>query len=259
MEFSSENLTKINLFEYLLRLGDDRLILGHRLSELCGHAAILEEDIALGNIALDLIGQASAFLNLAGLLEEKGRTEDDLAFFRNETEFNNLLIVEQPNIDFAYTIVRQYFYDAFENIQLENLCKSSNEILSGIASKAVKENKYHIRHSKNWILRLGDGTEESNFKIQTAVDDLWRFTYEFFAIDIVEKQLIDKNIIVANSTLNKLWLNEIESTFQKANIKVPEQNPHFAHGGREGFHTEHLGHLLSEMQIVARSYPGVEW
>jgi ring-1,2-phenylacetyl-CoA epoxidase subunit PaaC len=259
MEFQPEVIAKKNLVNYIIRLGDDRLILGHRLSEWCGHAAILEEDIALGNIALDLIGQASAFYNLAASIEGNGRSEDDLAFFRNETEFQNLLIVEQQNIDFAYTIVRQYLYDVFESIQLDKLKNSSNEMLAGIASKAIKENKYHVRHSQHWMLRLGDGTEGSNTRVQNAINDLWHFTNELFKIDDIEKELVNQNIITNISVFKEDWLAEIESTLNKANIKIPKIDQHFPKGGRQGFHTEHLGHLLSEMQIVARSHPGVKW
>jgi len=253
-----DDKTREVLFEYLLRLGDDRLILGHRLSEWCGHAPILEEDIALGNIALDLIGQSSAYLSLAAEVENKNRTEDDLAYFRNEYEFKNLQLVEQPNIDFAYTIVRQFFFDVYEGLFLEELAKSKFEQLAGIAEKSIKENKYHTRHSRQWVLRLGDGTEESRNKIQSAINDFWRFTGELFEENKVDEILKEKNFVPDIKLLKQKWNEIINSTFAEATLKIPE-NKDFTSGGRKGIHTEHLGHLLAEMQIVARSFPGAKW
>ncbi len=254
-----DNNVKNALFEFLLRMGDDRLILGHRLSEWCGHAPVIEEDIALGNIALDLIGQASAFLNFAAGVEGKGRTEDDLAYFRNETEFKNLQLVEQPNVDFAHTIVRQYFFDVYSNLVLTNLTSCPVNELAGMASKSLKESKYHLRHSKQWLLRLGDGTDLSNEKTQNAVNNLWRFTKEIFDIDETEKLLIEKGIVPEMSGFREKWLDSINKTFMEAKLKLPEDNLDFSAGSRNGFHTEHLGHLLAEMQILARSYPGAKW
>lgn len=253
-----DDKTREALFEYLLRLGDDRLILGHRLSEWCGHAPILEEDIALGNIALDLIGQSSAYLSLAAEVENKNRTEDDFAYFRNEYEFRNLQLVEQPNVDFAYTIVRQYFFDVYEGLFLEELAKSKFEQVAGIAEKSIKENKYHTRHSRQWVLRLGDGTEESRNKIQTAINDLWRFTGELFEENDIDKILKEKNFVPDLKPLKQKWNEIINSTLTEATLMIPESKD-FATGGRIGIHTEHLGHLLAEMQIVARSFPGAKW
>lgn len=250
--------TREALFEYLLRLGDDRLILGHRLSEWCGHAPILEEDIALGNIALDLIGQSSAYLSLAAEVENKNRTEDDLAYLRNEYEFKNLQLVEQPNIDFADTIVRQYFFDVYEGLLLEELAKSKFKPLAGIAEKSIKENKYHTRHSKVWVLRLGDGTEESHNKILIAINSLWRFTEEMFEQNEIDNFLIEKNFVPDLKSLKEKWNEIIKSTFTEATLMIPESKD-FSSGSRNGIHTEHLGHLLAEMQIVARSYPGAKW
>lgn len=246
------------LFNYILGLGDDRLILGHRLSEWCGHAHILEEDIALGNIGLDLIGQASAYLSLAAEVENKNRTEDDLAYFRNEYEFKNLQLVEQPNIDFAYTIVRQFFFDVYEGIFLEELAKSKFEQMAGIAKKSIKENIYHTRHSRNWILRLGDGTEESHVKTQTAINDLWKFTGEIFSENENDNILINENFAPDLKPLKSKWNEIIKSVLNEATLEMPE-NIGFSSGSRSGIHTEHLGHLLAEMQIVARSYPGAKW
>jgi len=250
---------KSALFEFLLRMGDDRLILGHRLSEWCGHAPIIEEDIALGNIALDLIGQASAFLSLAAEVDSKGKTDDDLAYFRDETQFKNLQLLEQPNVNFAGTIVRQYFFDVYANLILENLTNSSFKDLAGIAEKCLKENKYHIRHSKQWLLRLGDGTELSNEKSQNAVDKLWRFTNELFEKDDVDKILIEEKIIQETDLLKNLWDDRVLLTLGKAQLNKPIETHDFSHGSRKGFHSEHLGHLLAEMQILARSYPNAKW
>lgn len=254
-----KNEIKNDLFEYLLRLGDDRLILGHRLSEWCGHAPILEEDIALTNIALDCIGQANAFLTLAATVENKNRTEDDLAYFRDETEFKNLQLVEQPNIDFAYTISRQFFIDAFAVHFYDELSKSKIEDLSGIAAKALKEVKYHLRHSKQWVLRLGDGTEESHNKIQNAINDLWIFTGELFFEDEIDKKLIQEKIVPPAKSIEPKWKEVIESTLDEATLKIPDEPNTNLRSGRNGDHTEYLGHILAEMQIVARSHPGTKW
>lgn len=253
-----EDKTRKALFDYLLRLGDDRLILGHRLSEWCGHAPLLEEDIAMGNIALDLIGQASAFLTLAAEVENKKRTEDDLAYFRNEYEYKNLQLVEQPNIDFAYTVVRQYFFDVFDGLLLEGLAESSFEELSGIAQKSIKENKYHTRHSMNWMLRLGDGTDESRNKTQNAVNDLWRFTEEMFEENEIDALLKENKIVPDLKAVKEKWRNVTASTLNEATLLIPD-NINYSSGSRNGVHTEYLGHLLAEMQIVARSFPGAGW
>jgi len=257
MEINDEKRNE--LFEYLLRLGDDRLILGHRLSEWCGHAPILEEDIALANIALDCIGQANAFLSLAAEVENKNRTEDDLAYFRDETEFKNLQLVEQPNIDFAYTIARQFFVDTFAVPFYEKLSESVHEELAGIAAKSLKEAKYHLRHSKTWMLRLGDGTEESHNKIQNAVDDLWTYTGELFFENEVDEKLMKENLVPSAKEIESSWKEEIEKVITEATLKLPEEPNTNLRAGRNGNHTEHLGHILAEMQIVARSHPGAKW
>jgi len=257
MEINDEKRNE--LFEYLLRLGDDRLILGHRLSEWCGHAPILEEDIALANIALDCIGQANAFLSLAAEIENKNRTEDDLAYFRDETEFKNLQLVEQPNIDFAYTIARQFFVDAFAVPFYEKLSESVHEELAGIAAKSLKEAKYHLRHSKAWMLRLGDGTQESHKKIQSAVDDLWTYTGELFFENEIDEKLIKEKLIPSAKEIESQWKEEVEKVITEATLKLPEEPNTNLRAGRNGDHTEHLGHILAEMQIVARSHPGAKW
>lgn len=245
-------------YEYLLRLGDDRLVLGHRLSEWCGHGPILEEDIALANIALDLIGQASLYLKLAGATEGKGRDEDALAYFREATDYRNLQIVELPKGDYAFTIVRQFFFDVFNYHLLEQLQKSSNAELAGIAAKGFKEARYHIRHSSEWVVRLGDGTDESHARAQKAVNDLWRFTSEMFASDDVDREISAAGIGADVAAIKPKWEAVVKQVLARATLTIPG-DPDAMTGGRKGLHTEYLGHLLSEMQIVARSHPGAEW
>jgi ring-1,2-phenylacetyl-CoA epoxidase subunit PaaC len=245
-------------FEYLLRLGDDRLILGHRLSEWCGHAPILEEDIALANIALDLIGQASLLLGLAGKVEGQQRDADALAYLRDAVEFRNALLVELPKGDFAVTIVRQLFYSVFALLQAEALQRSSNQELAGIAAKGVKESRYHVRHSADWVLKLGGGTLESRSRTQRAVDDLWRYTGELFLADDVDRAVAASGVGVDPSTLESAWSSTVRDVLGRAGLTIPD-TPYMQRGGRTGRHTEHLGHLLSEMQILARSHPGASW
>src|SRR5262245_18710428 len=246
------------LFPYLLRLGDDRLVLGHRLSEWCGHGPILEEDIALANIALDLIGEATLLLKLAGSVEGAGRSEDALAYFRDAIDYRNAMIVELPNGDFAFTIVRQFFFSVYSLLQMEALQRSSNSELAGIAAKAVKEARYHVRHTAQWVVTLGDGTEESHRRAQQAIDDLWRYTGELFIADAIDRAIAEANVGVEPSTFADAWRTQVEDVLKQATLTVPTAG-YMQRGGREGRHTEHLGHLLSEMQIVARSHPGASW
>jgi ring-1,2-phenylacetyl-CoA epoxidase subunit PaaC len=246
------------LFPYLLRLADDRLILGHRLSEWCGHGPILEEDIAIANIALDLIGQASFLLDVAGREEGMGRSADALAYFREAVEFRNALITELPRGDFAFTTARQFLVSVFEVLHLEKLQSSKHADLAGIAAKALKETRYHARHSADWMLKMGDGTAESHDRAQNAIDELWRFTGELFESDEIEQQLVTEGIAVDRRNLRDAWRGEVTRILSAATLKVPDDG-FMQRGGREGRHTEHLGHLLAEMQIVARSYPGAEW
>ena len=245
-------------FEYLLRLGDDRLVLGHRLSEWCGHAPILEEDIALANIALDLVGQASLLLGLAGRIEGAGRDADALAYLRDSGEYRNALLVELPKGDFAVTIVRQLFFSVFALLQAEALQRSSDRDLAGIAAKALKEFRYHVRHSADWMLKLGAGTSESRERAQRAVDDLWRYTGELFLADDVDRAAAASGLGVDPSTLESAWRETVQDLLARAGLTVPD-TPYMQRGGRTGRHTEHLGHLLSEMQILARSHPGASW
>jgi ring-1,2-phenylacetyl-CoA epoxidase subunit PaaC len=246
------------LFPYLLRLADDRLVLGHRLSEWCGHGPILEEDIALANIALDLIGEATLFYKLAGAAEGKGRDEDALAYFRDAVDYRNVLLVELPKGDFAATIVRQLLFSVYSLLQMEALAKSTNAELAGVAAKAVKESRYHVRHSAQWVVTLGDGTEESHKRAQRAVNDLWRYTGELFLADAIDEAAVSAGVGVDPSTLADAWRAQVSDVLQRATLAVPSVN-YMQRGGRDGKHTEHLGHLLDEMQIVARSHPGASW
>jgi ring-1,2-phenylacetyl-CoA epoxidase subunit PaaC len=251
-------MTPPSLFPYLLRLADDRLVLGHRLSEWCGHGPILEEDIALANIALDLIGEATLLLKLAGESEGQGRNEDALAYFRDAVAFRNALMCELPKGDFAFTIVRQFFFSAFSLLQMQALQKSAHADLAGIAAKAVKEARYHVRHSAQWVVTLGDGTSESHDRAQRAVDDLWRYTGELFVSDVVEQEMAAAGVGVDPATLTDAWQTQVDDILRHAKLTVP-QTGYMQRGGRDGRHTEHLGHMLAEMQIVARSHPGAQW
>jgi ring-1,2-phenylacetyl-CoA epoxidase subunit PaaC len=237
------------LHEYCVRLADDRLVLGHRLSEWCGHAPILEEDIALANIALDLIGQANLFLGLVG-------DPDQLAYLREAIEYHNALIVELPKGDFAFTIARQFLFSTAALHQMEALSQSSNTELGGIAAKAAKETRYHARHSSDWLLKLGDGTEESHRRAQDALNALWRYTGELFLMDAVDEALIADGVAPRLDATR--WRETVTDVIHRATLTVPDDG-YMQRGGRMGRHTEALGHLLSEMQILQRSYPGAKW
>jgi ring-1,2-phenylacetyl-CoA epoxidase subunit PaaC len=245
------------LFQYLLRLGDDRLVLGHRLSEWCGHGPVLEEDIALANVALDLIGQATHFLKLAGQVEGKGRDEDALAYLRDAIAYRNVKLVELPNGDFGRTIVRQFLFDAWSVLLLEKLQGTAHAELAGIAGKAYKEARYHVRHSGEWVLRLGDGTEESHRRAQTALDELWPYTGELLAADEVDRALAG-TVAPDPAALEPAWRHVVSDVVRRATLTLPADR-YMHSGGRQGRHTEHLGHLLDEMQILARSHPGAKW
>ena len=247
-----------DLFEYLLRLGDDRLVLGHRLSEWCGHAPILEEDIALANVALDLIGQANLLLTMAGAEEGKGRDADALAFLRDELDYRNTLIVELPKGDFGFTIVRQFLLSAHALCLTDALKGSKNSELGGLAAKMHKESRYHVRHSGDWMLRLGDGTEESHARAQRAVDELWRYVGELFMTDEVEQRLVATGVATDSSALEKPWRAQVDDVFKRAGLVAPAV-VWMQRGGRAGKHTEHLGHMLAEMQVLQRQHPGASW
>jgi ring-1,2-phenylacetyl-CoA epoxidase subunit PaaC len=249
------------LFEFLLRLGDDRLVLGHRLSEWCGHGPILEEDIALSNVALDLLGQATMFLRLAGEVEGKGRDEDALAYFREVVELRNCQLVELPKGDFAYTIARQFLFDVYAVVMLDALSASTNAEVAAIAAKSLKEAKYHVRHSGEWMLKLGDGTDESRHRVQKALDDLWRFTGELFTADAIDREMQETGVAPDLASLEPTWGQLVRDVLQRATLTLPPDVPRAtnARGGRTGAHTEFLGHMLAEMQIIARSHPGATW
>jgi ring-1,2-phenylacetyl-CoA epoxidase subunit PaaC len=246
------------LFEYLLRLGDDRLVLGHRLSEWCGHGPVLEEDIALANLALDLLGHASMFLRLAGRLEGRGRDEDALAYWRDEHEFRNLQLCELPKGDFAFTLMRQLLFDAWSLQLLDALTRSSHAELAAIAAKALKETRYHLRHSSGWVLRLGDGTPESHARAQAALDELWPWTGELSYQNEVDAALQAEGIVPQLEPLRTPWEVLLRDILTRATLTIPPGPPRMT-GGRFGRHSEHLGHLLAELQIVARSHPGAKW
>lgn len=249
---------KEQLFEYLLRLGDDSLILGHRVSEWCGHGPILEEDIAMTNISLDLIGQATSILKYAGEVERNGRDEDKLAFLRIEKDYKNSLLVEQENGDFGVTMMRQFLFDAFRMPLFEALQHSKDAQLAAIAEKSLKETKYHYRHSAEWIIRLGDGTEESHDRVQKALNSLWRFAADLFLADEVEKELEEAGILPNMAEIKESWMKNVNAVLDEATLSLPDNNWE-QHGGRKGRHTEHLGFLLAEMQYMQRTYPNMEW
>ncbi|TND07835.1 MAG: ring-1,2-phenylacetyl-CoA epoxidase subunit PaaC [Bacteroidetes bacterium] len=246
------------LIDYCLRLGDNSLVLGHRLSEWCGHGPILEEDLALANIALDLLGQTRNLFTYAAAVEGKGRTEDDLAYTRNNYEFRNALLTEQANGDFAVTIARQLFYTSYAWLLFTELQKSKDETIAGIAAKALKETSYHLRHCNEWTIRLGDGTEESHRRMQDAVDSLWMYTDDIFAQTEGDALLIKEGIAADAATLKPKWDAMIKETLTKATLKMPEGG-FMMKGSREGKHTEHLTYILGELQFLQRTYPGMEW
>ncbi len=246
------------LFKYTLRLGDNSLILGHRLSEWSSYAPILEEDLALTNIALDFIGRAQALLKYAATVEGKNRTEDDLAYKRAERQFYNILLLEQPNGDFAVTIARQLFNSAFELGFFEELSNSKDEMLAALAVKCLKEVKYHWRHAYDWLQRLGDGTEESHARMQAGINDLWMYTGELFELDEIETLLIEEGIAVDSTKLYDKWNSLVTEAITKATLTRPVDG-YKQTGGRNGVHSENLGFILAEMQYLPRAYPDAKW
>lgn len=247
-----------SLFEYVLRLGDDSLILGHRLSEWCGHGPILEEDIAMTNISLDLVGQATSLLGYAGVLEGKGRDADALAFLRFDRDYKNVLLVEQPNGDFGMTMLRQFFFDAYRKPLFEKLQHSTDQHLAAIAEKSLKETKYHLKHSSEWVIRLGDGTEESNARIQDSLNTLWRYTNELFFTDEVDAELVEKGIVPSLQEIQNEWNATVTAVLTEATLTIPTNNWK-QEGGRKGLHSEHLGYILAELQYMQRAYPNMQW
>lgn len=246
------------LLTYTLRLGDNALILGHRLGEWSSKAPILEEDLAITNLALDLIGRAEALLRYAAKVEGKGQTEDDLAYKRAERRFYNFLILEQPNGDFAFTIARQFYTSAFELLYYTELMNSKDQTLSAIAAKAVKEIKYHWKHASDWTLRLGDGTAESKARMQTALDKLWMFTGEFFETDETDEMMNEFGIAPDAPALKGKWLTMLGDILSEAGLNMPEST-YMQTGSKKGVHSEHLGYILAEMQYLQRAYPDAHW
>ena len=246
------------LLRYVLRLADTSLVLGQRLGEWIGHAPALEEDLGLANLALDLVGQARLLLTYAGEIEGRGRDEDALAFLRDAPEFLNLTLAEQPNGDFAHTVVRQWLIDAWQIELYEGLTRSADTRLAAIAAKALKETRYHYRFSSGWLVRLGDGTAESQARAQQAVDSLWRFTAELFAADETDERMAAVGIAPQLAAAAERWGQRVDEDLRQATLVRPAHQPHPWHGKR-GVHTEHLGHLLGEMQHLQRTYPGVRW
>jgi len=244
--------------DYVLRLADNAFILGHRLSEWCGHGPVLEQDIAMTNIALDLVGQSRALYQYAAELKGNGKTEDDLAFLRDVGAFRNALLVEQPNEDWAYTIVRQFLFDAYNYFFYRELTGSKDATLSAFAKKTLKEVTYHLRFSSEWMIRLGDGTEVSHQKMQNALNDRWMFSGELLFPNETDHILTSEGIGVDLEKMKPFYDQKISEILDKANLQKPESD-WMQKGGKDGRHTEHLGHILAELQFVQRAYPGLEW
>jgi len=246
-------------FEFLLRMGDNTLILGHRVSEWCGHAPVIEEDIALANTALDLIGQTQMWLGLAAEVEGKGRTADDLAMLRDAWDFRNVLMVEKPNGDFGQTLMRQFLFDAFHLEMLKGLTTSSEPRVAEIAAKAVKEVHYHVERSGDTVIGLGDGTAESHARMQDALNLMWPYVGEMFASDDVDTEMLSTGIAPDLNQLRIAFDAHVGAVMADATLTIPDST--FAHkGGKSGFqHTEHLGHILTQMQWLQRAYPGASW
>jgi ring-1,2-phenylacetyl-CoA epoxidase subunit PaaC len=251
-------VTSSATFHYILRLADTSLVLGQRLGEWVGHAPALEEDLALANIALDLIGQARLLLSYAGEIEGRGRDEDALAFLRDAPEFCNVSLAEQPNVDFGHTIVRQFLLDAWQLELYEALSGSTDARLAEIAAKAVKETRYHLRFSAGWLVRLGDGTAESHARVAAALDALWRFTDELLTPDALDDEMAAAGIAPSLAALRVRWEERVGAVLEEATLKRPAAASYLWHGKR-GVHTEHLGHMLAEMQHLPRTFPGVTW
>ncbi|MEP6700680.1 MAG: 1,2-phenylacetyl-CoA epoxidase subunit PaaC [Bacteroidota bacterium] len=242
-----------DLIDYTLHLADNALILGHRNSEWCGHGPVLEQDIAITNISLDLIGQARNFYQYAALLKGDGSTEDTLAYLRDAHEFKNCLLVELPKGDWAITVLRQFFFSNYQYLLYQQLQNHKDEQLAAIAAKALKEVTYHLRWSSEWVIRLGDGTEESHNRILKAIDELWPYTGELF-----ETATFEKVATVDISLQKNDWENKVKEIFDEATLSVPEKVNQQT-GGKEGKHSEHLDNILSELQLLQRTYPGAEW
>ena len=246
-----------SLFTYTLRIADSSLILGQRMSEWCSKGPTLEEDIALSNISLDMFGQANGFYEYAAQLDGT-KSADDLAFKRNEREFFNHQMVEIENGHFGNTMVRNFLHDAFNLLFYTELANSKDETLTALAAKSLKEVKYHLRHSSNWLIRLGDGSEESSKKVQDSLNEIWQFTGELFEMDKLDTELLNYGIAVDNASLKEEWDNIVNNTLSQAKLTRPE-DAYMATGGKKGIHTEYLGFILAEMQFLQRAYPDAKW
>lgn len=247
-----------NKFNYVLQQADTCLILGQRLAEWCGHGPILEQDIAMTNISLDLIGQARMLYQYAAEIQGAGKSEDDLVAFRDNREYRNVLLVEQPNGDFGKTIFRQFLFDSYSRFFWEELSKSSDELLAAIAAKSLKEAKYHLQWSSDWVLRLGDGTEESHERMTKAVDQLWSYAGELTEPNETERAALAEGYGVDLAAVKEKRMAKICEVLTEATLEIPEST--YAHlGGKDGRHTEHLGYILSDLQFLQRAYPGNEW
>lgn len=247
-----------NLYQYILGVADNCLIAGQRLGELCGHGPALETDIALTNISLDLFGQVRSHFQYAASIAGGDTTEDSIAFLRKEREYLNVLLVEQPNRDFAYTIARQFLFDIYHQLFLQELKKSKDETLAAIAHKSIKEVDYHERFTSDWVIRLGDGTEESHRRIQEAINALWTFTDELFHVTAADEAMIEQGIAPDVRKLKDTYYQRVGAVLQEATLDIPESK-YFQKGGKQGIHTEHLGYLLSDMQYMQRTYPNMKW
>ena len=247
-----------NLIQYIFGIADNALILGQRLGELCGHGPNLETDIAMTNIALDLLGQTRSYYQYAAQLSGNDATEDTIAFLRNEREYKNVLLVEQPNTDFAYSIGRQFLYDQYHLLLLEELQNSTDETLAAIAKKSIKEVRYHLRFSTDWVKRLGDGTEESHDKMQNAINDLWTFTDELFHQTDADKAMVSEKIGVDVTQFKTQFYTNIKEVLHEATLDIPEMK-YFQKGGKNGIHSEHMGYLLADLQYMQRTFPNMNW
>ena len=247
-----------SLYEYCLRLGDTPLILSQRIGEYCSKAPHLEEDLAITNVGLDLLGQAENFLTYAASLKEE-LTADELAFKRKEKDFRSFHLVEVPNIDFAYVLVRQFFIDVYHNLFYTSLCNSKDETIAGISKKSIKEVRYHLQRSQDWIIRLGQGTEESNHRLQVAINELWMYIDELFYDNEIDDQMTKEGIGVSNREIKNDWFNIVNNTLNDAGLSSPENIPYTLQYGKDGFHTEYMGYLLAEMQHLPLLYPDAKW
>lgn len=248
-----------NKVNYLLRLGDNAMVLSQRLCELCGKGPALEEDMALSNVSLDLLGQTRMWYTYAAELEGAGRDEDKLAYLRDAHDYKNVLLVEQPNGNYAHTLVRQFFFDTWHYFLIGALTKSSDQRIAEIAEKSLKEVTYHLRRSGDLVVRLGDGTDVSHQFTQTAVDELWMYTGEVFNYDAVDEAMVAEGVAPPAAMLREQWLSHVSDILGEATLAMPPADAWMQKGGKQGRHTEHLGYLLAEMQFLQRAYPGSEW